>query len=216
MAKQLSKKLMNLLSEFIVRELGAKVLQGVTYSFFTKDDAESEELYNHYMKIKDEAISCGFSSDEVIRSYTVSNGYIIDVDLKYAKEVLIEVSKAIAVANGEETYVDRVGQKPEERRQSDFKHMAKFLKKSFDEGNLEVEVVLFSKVCANRTAVTGVGPRGETIMVRYNAYALRVEDIEAMNELMLIPAGFRVSTVQACEILPNSQGCVFILRMKEV
>ena len=36
MAKQLSKKLMNLLSEFIVRELGAKVLQGVTYSFFTK------------------------------------------------------------------------------------------------------------------------------------------------------------------------------------
>ena len=216
MAKTLSKKLMNMLSEFIVRELGASVLQGVTYSFFLNDDKEAEDLYAHYMKIKDEAIECGFSSDEVIRSYSVSNGHIIDVDMKYAKGVLIEVSKATAIANGDETYVDRVGNKPEERRQNDFRHMAKFLKKSVEERNREVEVVLFSKASANRTAITGVGPRKEPILIRYNAYGLRVDDIETMNELMLIPAGFRVSTVQACEILPNAKGCVFILTMEEV
>lgn len=212
----MSKKLMNMLSEFIVCELGAKVIQGVTYSMFIADRKKDVDLFNHYSVIKDEAVQCGYNSNEVIRTYEVGNGFIVDVDLLYAKEVLLEVSKAAAVANGEEEYGDRIGDKPEERRQRDFRHLAKFLKASFDMGKLQVEVVLFNKTPTNRIADMGIGPRDEKLIIRYNAYALRPDDIELINEYYLMPAGFRVASIRACEILPQKKGCTFEFSMEHI
>lgn len=210
-----SSRLMNMLAEFIVRELGAKVLDGVTYAMFLDSKATDQKSFENYMRIKDEAIECGFPSNEVIRAYKVSNGSIIDVDLIYAKQVLAKVAKAIAQSKDEAEYTDRIGDTPERRRERDIRALAKQLRQSYDSGKNQVEVVLFNRSAINRALISGTGLHGEKLMVRYNSYALRPEDIETINEFLLIPSGIRVSSMQACEILPQCQGCVFLLEMEE-
>lgn len=77
-------------------------------------------------------------------------------------------------------------------------------------------MALFSKNSTNRIILNGKNSKGEAIAVKYNAYAIRHWDIELINEKLLIPAGFRVSRIQPCEILPSKTGVSFVFTLETI
>lgn len=213
---EFSDSLISMLTEFMVCEVGTKTLDGITYTMVMKN-AKDKELYDRYMLIKQEAIRCGYSSEEVFRTYEVSNGYIFDMDIITAKQMTVELSKAVARMNNNETPVGNlIGDRPEQRRKRDMVSLSRYLKSKYDQGIRQTEVALFSRNSSNKIILNGKGPKNETLTITYNAYALRHWDIERVNEQLLIPSGFRVSRIQPCEILPSKTGVAFIFTMESM
>jgi len=213
---EFSKSLLDMLTEFLICEIGSKALDGITYTFVFKDKRD-KEMYDRYMTIKQEATKCGFSNDEVFRVYQVANGYIFDMDLNTAKQITAEIAKSVARQNNDSTPTgDIIKDMPEQRRKKDMVMLARKLKEEYDKGNDQVEVALFSRNSTNRIIVTGKDQNGNSIAIRYDAYAIRHWDIEIINEKFLIPAGFRVKRIQPCEILPKKTGVSFLFMLESM
>ena len=209
-----SSKLLNQLSEFLVCEIGGKAIDGITYTMLLNNNKKDMERLSRYNQIRQEIQNCGFASDEILRCYEVANGYIFDMDMKTAKQITIELSKAVANANGNTTPVgDLIGNSPEQRRKKDMYALGRYLKNMYDNGNRDVHVALFNKNSTDKIMVTGVDKAGKKIALAYKAYAIRHWDIEQINALVLMPAGIRVASIQPCEILPFKTGVSFIFKL---
>lgn len=215
---EISKELLDMLAEFVICDIEAKSLDGITYSLVLKNDNKKEkEHYNKYMTIKREAEKCGFSNSEVLRCYEVSNGYIFDMDLQTVKKISAEIVKSVAKKRGDNNpIIDLIADKPDKRRKRDMLALAKYLKSEYDNGHLECEAALFSRNASNKIVITGKNAQGNIVSIRYNAYAIRHWDIELINEKFLIPAGFRVKKIKPCEILPSKTGVSFVFTMESM
>ena len=211
-----SNELLNKLTEFLIIEIGEKALSGITYALYIKN-TKDKEVYERYNEIKKEVLKCGYSNDEVFRIYEVSNGYIYDLDLSVAKKITAELAKAVAKTNGGTTPIgDLIGDGPSLRRKADMLGLAKYVKQQYDEGKRVVEVALFSRNSVPRIVITGVGPNGEMLPIKYSSFSIRHWDIQSINANILIPAGIRISKLEPCDILPSRTGCRFILYTEKV
>lgn len=211
-----SQKLLNQLSEFLVCEIGSKAIDGITYTLLLKDNKVDNDTFKRYQQIRKEVMNCGYSSDEILRCYELSNGYIFDMDLSTAKQITFELSKAVSSMNGNKTPVgDLIGNSPEKRRKKDMGDLAKFVKESFDKGERECTVALFNKNATNKIRVTALDKNGNKLAIEYRAYAIRHWDIEAINSKLLMPNGIKIDSIQPCEILPHKTGVSFIFRFSE-
>lgn len=209
-----SNELLNKLTEFLVCEIGSKALSGITYAMVLKNDKD-KEMYDRYKSIKDEVLKCGYANDEVFRIYEVGNGYILDMDLSVTKKITYELSKAVAKANNA-SVGDLIGDGSSKRRKDDMLGLAKYIKKEYDLGNRVVEVALFSRNSVPRIIVTGVGPNGEILPIKYPAFAVRHFDLESINANILIPAGIRVARIEPMEILPSKTGVSFKMEIESI
>ncbi len=209
----LSKALINGLSELLTLDIQSRALSGITYTMLFKDDKD-RELVKKYMKLREEATNCGFGQNEVFRVYEVSNGYIFDMDLSITKHLTAELSKVVAKGNGGKTPVgDLIGNSPEIRRKEDMEMLAKHLESQFKKGQKELEVALFSRNRVPHIIYTGTNSNKEQVMVKLNGYAIRHWDIEEINTKALIPAGIRITKIEPCEIVPPKTGVRFIIHM---
>lgn len=231
MAKRISEKLLNMLSDYLVSEVGQKALSGITYSFIFKPEyiekmsskgsyvnkKGAETDIANFKKIKEEAYNCGFGDNELFRLYEVSNGWIYDLDMNVAKRITIEISKIVAKQNGGDTPIgDLIGNKPEEKRKNEMEHLGKKLKKSFEDGKRELSVALFSRNSTPRIVINGVTNKGEAVSAVYDAFALRHTDLEVVNDKFLIPNGIKIEKVEPCDILPSKTGVRCKLYLEKV
>lgn len=211
---KISKELLNMLTEFVISEIGANALDGITYSMALKNDKD-KALCERCLAIRKQATKEGLSPKEVFRLYDVPNGYIFDMDINTVKIITAELIKNVK-ANNKNIVCDRdiIKDMPEQRRKRDLVLISKYLQSEYDKGNLSTEVALFSRNTTDRILVSGKGNNGENLVVKYKAYAIRPWDIELVNEKFLIPAGFRVKSIQPCEVLPSKTGVSFIFSME--
>ena len=212
-----TKKMLDLLSEFLICEIGSKTLDGITYTMVTNSEKDKEDC-KRYMEVRKAVDEAGFGKDEIFRVYKLSNGYIFDMDLNIAKNITKKLSQAVYVTNGKEipSDFDPIGQKPEQRRKSDLDSLAHYLKNEYEAGRDIVEVALFNRNSVRRIVVTGKDPKGRSVMIKYNAYAIRHWDIETLNSRLLMPAGIRVSRVEPFDILPSKNGVRFQLTLEAI
>lgn len=210
-----SKKLLDMLTEFMVCEVGSKAIDGITYTLLLKNNKDKEEI-DRYMDIRHEATKCGYGSNELFRVYEIANGYIFDMDIATAKQITAEIVKTLNKNNAKIQNTDLINNMPDQRRKKDMIALGRLLKEEYDKGKSQVELALFSKNSTNRIIINGKNSSGDAVEIRYNAYAIRHWDIELINEKLLIPAGFRVSRIQPCEILPSKTGVSFIFTMEEI
>jgi len=212
---KVSKELLGMLSDFLIREIGSKSLDGITYALVLKEDTED---YRDYMEIRKETTKCGFGMNEVFRVYEVSNGYIFDMDMSVAKTISYKLSEAVAKTNGGKTPVkDFIGNNPDKRRNSDMVGLARLIKKKYDSGEMIAEAALFSRNSSPLITVSAILNRKdkngkiheEMVQLKYPAFAIRHWDIESINKHLLIPAKLRIARIEPCEILPSKRGVKF-------
>lgn len=204
-----SKEMIDLLTGFLVCEIGGKAIDGITYAMVLKDERDSE-AYNRYMQVRQEADACGFTRDEVFRVYELCNGYVFDMDLSVAKRITTKLAKAVEKSRGVNVgNGDLIGNSPETRRKQDMIALAKYVQQEYDSGKRVVEAALFSRNSVPHIIISGKDASGKLVSMKFNAYAIRHWDIETINYQLLIPAGIRISKLEPCEILPSKTGVKF-------
>lgn len=211
-----SNELKNMLTDFMLQEIGQKALDGITYAFVLKSDKDKEN-YRNYMDIRREATKCGYNMSEIFRVYEVSNGYIFDMEIAVAKQISYLIAKAVNKTNGGKTPVkDFIKDYPERRRKSDMVGLARYVKSCYDKRETTIEVALFSRNSTPKITITGVGQNKEMLAIKYNAFAIRHWDIESVNKNLLIPAKIRIARMEPCEILPSKTGVKFKLYIESI
>lgn len=208
-----SQELVNMLTEFLICEIGSKAMDGITYALVLSNSKDLKK----FMDIRKEANKFGYASDEAFRVYQVANGYIFDMDISVAKKITYELSKAVNKTNGGQSPIgDLIGDAPERRRNADMLGLAKYAQREFEAGNRIIEIALFNRNATSRIMVTGVGPQNEMLTIKYRGYAIRHWDIEAINANLLIPEGIRISKLEPCEILPSRTGVRFRVYLESI
>lgn len=212
---EFSKRLKDMLTEFMLCEISSRSLDGITYVMFLKEE-KNKEIIQRYKEIKQEALNCGFGKDEVFRVYEISNGYIFDMDINTVKQITAEMIKSMYKGTSELESYKELRELPEIRRKKDILALGKYLKQEYEHGKRTLEVALFSRNSTNKIVINCKNKNGELLSIKYNAYAIRHWDIELVNEKILMPAGFRVSKIQPCEVLPSKTGVSFIFTLESM
>lgn len=217
MAGNLSKSLIDKLTEFFCHEIQSGVLDGRTYMMTLRNGTTDSNLTNKYLDIRVEASKCGYSENEAFRVFELNNGFIFDMDLIIAKMIArMIVKKALKDEKEIKKQLDMLETGPNERRNDDMKALAKKCLKEFKSGKTYTEVALFSRNSTNKIIITGNGEHGEKVVVQYNAYAVRHWDIETINEKYLIPRGMKIRVAEACGVLSSKSGVRYILHFESV
>jgi len=210
-----STELINMLTDFLVCQIGSRTLDGVTYDLMLKDKEIDKKVYERYLEIRKEADRCGYNDTEVFRVYRLSNGYIFDMDLMTVKQINSQMVAAIK-KNDEncdhESMAEILGM-PEQQRKKDMVRLARYLKFKYDSGVRELEIAMYNRCSSGKIIINGILHDGREASVTYEAFAIRHWDIETINKKLIGPAGFLVKSITPCEILPNKEGVSFIIKL---
>ena len=205
----MTKQVLDQLTEFFVMEIQSKCIDGITYTMYLKGD-RYKEMTDKYLGIRRELDNLGFNKQEIFRVHNLVNGYIFDMDLSIAKKILNKLAIAVVKTSGEDLDVyDMIGNKPEERRKQDMFNLANYIQREFKNGHDTVEVALFNRNSAPRIMLSGVDSAKNKIVAKYNAYAIRHWDIEALNAHLLIPVGLRIYRLESMDVFPSCNGVRF-------
>lgn len=206
------------IANFLVEDIGPKeVLDGITYVLLSnseRDMAKARELAT----IQKEVEAAGVNVNNVLRSYTVSNGVIFDLNLGVAKQtsefITQSMCKVGAIDKSKLSSPDLIKDGPDKRRYEDIVKLGKFLKSCYDKKMYVVDIALFSR---NKVGTTTFNAKkdGKDVTVKYNAYAIRHWDIGSLNDNILCKQGFAVSKIEAGEILPSKNGVRFRLTLSK-
>lgn len=212
----MSKELLDKLTEFLCSDIGGKVLDGITYVMTLKCEKDSN-LTNKYSKIREEADKCGYSRNEAFRIYEVNNGYIFDMDLSVARYITKLVSKKV-LSNTKDAQIpdDLINNKPDKRREEDMVRLAKKCLKEFKSGETKMEVALFSRNSTPKITITATAKDNSNVVLQYDAFAIRHWDIEQINDKYLIPRGMRIRMLEACDIFTSRTGVRYVLHFEKV
>ena len=203
---ELSKNLLDKLTEIICVDVGSKILDGVTYIILSKSpkDKAKVERYNSVRRLID---SENYAPEEIFRIYEVANGYIYDIDMNIAKMITTLLAKLAAQKNPElKDMPDLIGTQPDENKDYQMKLLAKKCLEAFKNNQDTLEIALFSRNKTNKIILTADGMNKEKVVITYPSFALRPWDLEEINVKYLIERGMRISGVKAYEIIGNNSG----------
>lgn len=210
---QFSEKLLNSLSEFLIRRIGSQAIDGITYTMLTKDKKYEKDIKD-FMEIRQEATNCGYSGDEVFRVFEVSNGYIFDMDMGTAKKITMKLSESLNKAKtGQAVQVDFIGDLPNKRRDRELSALYRYVSSKINEGQNTLQIALFNTNSTDRIMFTGYNSKNEKVAITYKAFALKYWDLETLNRVKLMPTGYRIAIARLGQILPNLNGvsCELVL-----
>lgn len=214
-----SKELLDMLTQFIVTEIGGKALDGITYVLVRTDNTATQvdrDRITKYEAIRKEATLCGFNDSQLFRMYNLSNGVIFDIDMGITKKITSALAKRVLATQdkGQDTE-DIIGNQPEKRRKSDMIALTMYLNEQFKAGKTIVDVALFSRNSVPEIVINGQLADGRYAIQKYKAYAIRFWDLEEVNKNLLIPMmKIRIKSVAPGMILPTRTGVVFQLQLE--
>lgn len=210
-----STELLNMLCEFMVDEIEELAMYGITYAFVIKDEEGSDEKFKKYMNIRYEATQCGFTSDQVFTVKALGNGWIFDIELKTAKQILTELSKTIMKDDKEKIEAASIiSNSPDERRRKDATALVEYIKREAESGKDSVKVAIYNRNSTPYITITAY-VNGVKNRVRLNAYALKAEDLNGIFNDKLAKYGIHVKRIVVSDILPNRNGVLCTLNIEK-
>ena len=213
MAK-ISDRLGNMLTEYFLNEIAEEALKGITYSMCFKDETHK---VNRYREIKKEIARCGYGTDDILRVFELKNGYITELDVDIVKKVNMAILRDVIKNDGLDIEPkELLGNRLETRRENDTAKLSKYIMQKHEENENSVTVALYSKNIIPKITVSGVNKDGDKVYVKYNAYALKISDMEYINANILIPKGLRIHRVEPLEIIHTGNGVLFNLYTEEL
>lgn len=210
--KEFSKELRDMLTEFIVAEIGSKGVEGVTYALKIKNDKNAETI-ERYIDIRREADKCGYDSNEVFRVNEVSNGYIFDMDMKAMTQLLVKLANsACTIAGKHSDMVQSVYTEPKEIRVGEIVRLGKYIETSDKSPSGKCTVALYNRNVSGKIRYTPITD-GKPSMCSIDAFIIRAHDMKTVNEKALTDSKYKIRTVSPLYILPLENGVVTELEL---
>lgn len=212
MAEGTEKEVMNLLTEFLVVNIDEKVLQGISYLIIPKNDANKAKI-EKFDGIRKRLTELNVPENEQFRVYDMHNAMIYEIELRTAIEITEKLSRAVGAAQTTDFGIAKTSYA---RQQDDINRLVKYCVKMAQKGTSEFQVALFSK---NKVPTINVTCKdkvsGKSLIVTYEAFALRHTDIVEVNK-RLIDCGLKIVRVVAHDALPSMTGVVVTLGLVAV
>lgn len=203
--KKFSKELMDMITDFIMYEIGSSGIDGVTYAMKLKNSKNAKDI-EMYTEILNEAQRCGYEMNEVIRALELSNGIVFDLDMKVMTNVLVKIAEMSCQITGKYDELSKqVWTEPKEVRIDEIKRLANAICRAAEKGEDKVSVALFNKNRVNRIRYTESNGNNHRLY-EIDAYKVRTYDIAAMNTGPLSKTGYIVKEVIPKYILPAENG----------
>lgn len=206
--KVVTNELLERVKPFYVNEIRDRVLDGITYSLLL-NDTDKLKIQN-YLDLKEYIKSEGYLDSDILRAFSISNGYIFDLNLAVAQRIATGLLKtAYAESNIEADFIQQLKASPVSRRNTDMVRLAnKCLKVIGDSGRNECYIALYSKNSGPYIKLNGMY-NGKPVAVTYDSYALRHYDLTDINSDYLCSKGIRISKIEPCDILSSKTGVKF-------
>ena len=201
MQDRTEKEVLNLLTEFLVVNIDAKVLQGISYIILAKNDANADRI-KRFDAMRVRLTELGVPENEQFRRYDVNTGIIYEIELKTAITITERLSTAVGAAQTTDFGINRMSM---ERQQEDIKRLIQLCVKQARNAVAEFDVCLFSKNKVDKINITGKTIDGRTIAVSYDAFALRHTDMLTVNQ-QLADCGLKIVRVVIHEAVPSMTG----------
>lgn len=210
--KEFSKELRDMLTDFIVSEIGSKGIDGITYTMKINSSKNAEDIKD-YIKIREEANRCGYDTSEVFRAFELSNGMVFDMDIKAMTHILVKIAESAANITGKHGDMSgMIYSEPTQVRKQELIRLAKEVTNAYNDGKHTLDVALFNR---NRTSTISFVDRNENTATQYTikAFKARIYDISAMNSGPLSKSNIIVTGVTPRYILPYENGVVTSLEI---
>lgn len=211
-----SEQLLSMLCDFLVNEIGSKALYGITYTMLIKGNSADEEKFERYMEIRREATNCGYEASQVFTVTSVANGWVFDLDIKTAKQIIVELSKTICKDSKEIIRAEElIRSEPDKRLKHD---MDDLINKIVRECNLNKNEFTFAIYSKNTTPVITFKSRSGGIVgsSKVDAYALRSSDLDRRMVIEIMKKGVCLNNISVRSILPSKTGVLCTAYFKRV
>lgn len=197
------KKIMNLLTEFIVTQIDQKVLQGISYIIVSKSQANKDKIAR-FDALRTELTELGVPVTEQLKVYDVNTAKIYDVDLNTTITITEQLAKAVGEGSDSlSTY--SISNTANKRREADIDRLITYCVKQARNGKSQSDIALFSKNTVDHINISGTLPNGKPAVLSYDAFALRHTDIIEVNK-KLANSGLQISNILIHEALPSMTG----------
>lgn len=197
------KKIMNLLTEFIVTEIDQKVLQGISYIIVSKNPNNKDRIAR-FDALRSELTELGVPVSEQFKVYDVNTAKIYDVDLTTTIAITEQLAKAIGEDN-DSLSAYSISNTANRRRDADIDRLINYCVKQARNGKSQSDIALFSKNTVDYINISGSLPNGKPAVLSYEAFALRHTDIIDVNK-KLANSGLQISNILIHEALPSMTG----------
>lgn len=206
--KVVTNELLERVKPFYVNEIRDRVLDGMTYCLLL-NDTDSLKIQN-YLDMKEFIKSEGYSDTDILRAFSISNGYIFDMNLAVAQRIATGLLKsAYEEYNKDVDFIQELKASPINRRTADMTRLAnKCLKVIGDGGRNEFYVALYSRNSGPYIKLNAMH-NNKPVTVTYDSYALRHFDLTDINSDYLCSKGIRISKIEPCDILSSKTGVKF-------
>ena len=212
--KEFSKELRDMLTDFIVSEIGSKGIDGITYTMKLNNSKNADDIKD-YIKIREEAYKCGYDKSEVFRAFELSNGIVFDMDIKAMTHILVKIAESAANITGKHGDMSgMIYSEPTQVRKKELVRLAKEVHNAYEKGENTLDVALFNR---NRSSVISFVDKNDHGATQYTikAFKARIYDIAAMNAGPLSKSGITVTGVTPKYILPYENGVVTSLEIEQ-
>lgn len=211
--KVVTTELLNKVQTFYMQEIADGVLDGMTYALLLNTD---KVKIQNYLTLKEYIKNEGYSDSAILRAFSLSNGYIFDMDLAVAQRIAIKILKAsYKECDRDVDFISEVKSIPQARKKTDMLRLANKCLKELGDGNREFYIALYSKNSSPYIKLTGT-QNGLPVKVTYDSYALRHFDLTDINTHYLCEKGARISKIEPCEILASRTGVKFRIVIERI
>lgn len=197
------KKIMNLLTGFIVTQIDQKVLQGISYIIVSKTPANKEKIAK-FDALRAELTELGVPVTEQFKVYDVNTAKIYEVDLGTAITITEQLAKAVGDTSGNLSSYS-ISTTANQRRNDDIDRLVSYCVKQAKNGKSQSDIALFSKNTVDHINISGKTSKGQSVVLTYDAFALRHTDITDVNK-KLADSGIQISNILIHEALPSMTG----------
>ena len=201
MAEGTEKEIMNLLTEFLVRNIDEKVLQGISYLIVPKTKPNEAKIAE-FDKIRTRLTELEVPENEQFRVYDVTTAKIYEIELRTAIEITERLSKAVGAAQTTDFGITKLSM---ERQRDDINRLVKLCVSKAQRGISQFDIALFSKNKIDKINIKCKDTTGSDMLVTYDAFALRHTDIVTVNE-QLAGCGLKIVRVIMHAALPSMTG----------
>lgn len=214
--KKFSDKLSQMLTAFVVAELGSKALDGINYTLKLKNK-DNDDIMT-YNKIREEADKCGYDHDEVFIVHEYVNGYSFELEPKITNKISSDLAMASCKITGKhKDLVDFVMNKAEQKKEYNEKLLANRVIKASKSGDTELKVVIYSSNTSGLARVITTNESGNNSAVTLKTHCLNLSSIEEINRKYLMTKGLRIAKLSNMYILnTKTSGVVVDLTIEEV
>ena len=230
---KLSENTFGKLVYFINDELAGKQVDGITYTLKNGASEADKQAIKDYLalrkQIEDEMGVEG--ADKVFKTYTIRNtegvatGVVFDLNIDVMSDIMKQLQQMAKERNiglsDVELNADLIADGPAERRKKEIILMAETAAKRFNEGQKNGEykytVALYCRNKQPKISINAVDKNGNQVNVKYDAFALRRDDVIVVNELLTKKFGIRCKgSMVPKEVLPSKTGISYTVVLETI